>query len=121
MHRLLLYVCILPALAPLSCQAQSAPLPRAAQIDHGHTLFLADGCSQCHGTVGQGSRAAGPRLAPNTIPLDTFIQVLRKPRNEMPPYVADVLSDADADDIHAYLASIPAPKQKVGDIPALNR
>jgi hypothetical protein len=39
----------------------------------------------------------------------------------MPPYVAEVLSDAYARDIHAYLDSIPGPSERVQDIPALNR
>jgi mono/diheme cytochrome c family protein len=114
-------ITIIVTLAAIASEAQNAAAPPAAQIDHGRALFIADGCSECHGTVGQGSRVAGPRLAPDTIPLDTFIGALRKPRNEMPPYVPEVLSDADAGDIHAYLASIPGPKENLDAIPGLNR
>jgi mono/diheme cytochrome c family protein len=112
---------IILALAALASKAQNVAAPPAAQIDHGRALFIADGCSECHGTVGQGSRVAGPRLAPNTIALDTFILALRKPSNEMPPYVREVLSDSDAGDIHTYLASIPEPRDKLDGIPGLNR
>jgi mono/diheme cytochrome c family protein len=108
-------------LAPASALAQDATRATAAQIEHGRALFLADGCAACHGTVGQGSRVSGPRLAPHTMPLQPFLYVLRHPANNMPPYVAEVLSDADASDIHAYLNSLPAPIQRVQDIPALNR
>jgi mono/diheme cytochrome c family protein len=114
-----LTTCLLVMLANLSARAQDAT--KRSPIDHGHALFLADGCSECHGTVGQGSRVSGPRLAPQPLPLETFLQVLRHPISEMPPYVAEVLSDADAGDIHAYLVSIAAPTQKAQDIGALNR
>jgi mono/diheme cytochrome c family protein len=97
-------------------------VPRLADLitGRGHDLFLADGCSECHGTVGQGSRVAGPRLAPQTLPFEAFLQVLRHPISDMPPYVDKMLSDADARDIHAYLQSIPGPTHAVSDIPALN-
>jgi mono/diheme cytochrome c family protein len=110
-----------PIPAPPSALAQDATRVTAAQIEHGRALFLADGCAACHGTVGQGSRVSGPRLAPHTMPLQPFVYILRHPANNMPPYVAEVLSDADARDIHAYLDSLPGPIQRVQDIPALNQ
>lgn len=113
-------VCVASALAMALASAQDTTKSSAAQIQHGHDLMLADGCSECHGTVGQGSRASGPRLAPHPVPLDSFVQMLRHPISEMPPYTVGVLSDDDARDIHAYLASIPDPSQKVTDIPGLN-
>jgi mono/diheme cytochrome c family protein len=123
LHILAVCIAAVPAavLAPPSALAQDAPRAPAAQIEHGRALFLADGCAACHGTVGQGSRVSGPRLAPHTMPLQPFLHILRHPANNMPPYVAEVLSDADASDIHAYLDSLPGPIQKVQDIPALNR
>jgi mono/diheme cytochrome c family protein len=121
----ILALCTLSALASVHARAQDAVKPAAgsitAQVERGHGLLLANGCFECHGTVGQGSRVAGPRLAPQPIPFEAFLQVLRHPINDMPPYAAEVLSDADAHDIHAYLQSIPSPTRKVGDIPALNR
>ena len=121
MRIMIIALCIAPALAAPPALAQDRAGPTAARIEHGRALFLADGCAACHGTVGQGSRVSGPRLAPHTVPLEAFVQVLRHPANNMPPYVAEVLSDADARDIHAYLDSLPAPVQPVHDIPALNR
>ena len=53
------------------------------------------------------------------IPFTAFLNQLRHPANEMPPYVAAVLSDRDASDIYAYIASLPAPPD-VKTIPALN-
>jgi mono/diheme cytochrome c family protein len=84
----------------------AAPTGNAA---NGQKLFMADGCYQCHGTVGQGSRGTGPRLAPNPVPYEGFAQQVRKPANTMPPYTALVLSEAQLADIYAYVSSLPGP------------
>jgi ubiquinol-cytochrome c reductase cytochrome c subunit len=87
--------------------AQSpAPVGDAA---NGQKLFLADGCYQCHGTVGQGSRGTGPKLAPDPIPYEIFANQVRKPVAVMPPYTALVLSDAQLADVYAYVSSLPGP------------
>lgn len=86
---------------------------------HGKALFTADGCYQCHGYVGQGASSTGPRLAPDPLPYNAFLQQLRQPASQMPPYEAVVLSDKDAADIYAYLTGIPnAPDPK--SIPLLS-
>jgi mono/diheme cytochrome c family protein len=87
----------------------------------GKQLYITDGCSYCHGTVGQGGggRTGGLRLAQMPIPLAAFLNQLRHPANEMPPYVAAVLSDHDATDIYAYIAGLPPPPDP-NTIPALN-
>jgi len=86
----------------------------------GKAIFMADGCFECHGQVGQGGRATGPRLARTQLPLDAFTQQLRQPSNEMPPYEPAVVPDADIANIYAYLQSLPAP-QAGKDIPLLNQ
>ena len=73
----------------------------------GRQLFEAKGCYSCHGFVGQGSRE-GPRLTP-PIAFAAFILQLRTPRAIMPPYKEALVSDRQAADIHAYLASLPKP------------
>ncbi len=120
MRAQIIALCVMLTLATGSAVAQDGTAPPAAQIEHGHALYVANGCFECHGTVGQGSRVSGPRLAPHTMPPEPFLQVLRHPISDMPPYVAQVLSDADARDIHAYLNSLPGPIQRIQDIPALN-
>jgi ubiquinol-cytochrome c reductase cytochrome c subunit len=82
----------------------------AGDVARGKAAFLADGCYECHGTVGQGNRFSGPKLAPHPIPYSAYIAQLRKPRAEMPPYSAKLVSDTDAANIYAYLSSIPASK-----------
>ena len=89
-------------------QAQDAPKGDAAK---GKQLWLTDGCSYCHGTVGQGGggRAAGLRIASQPIPFGAFLNQVRQPANEMPVYVEKVLSDQDVADIFAYIQSLPPP------------
>ena len=83
----------------------------------GKELFTRDGCYECHGYVGQGG--PGLRLAPNPLTAKQIATYIRNPSKEMPPYTSKVISDAEIDDIHAYLASIkPPPALK--DIPELN-
>jgi mono/diheme cytochrome c family protein len=73
----------------------------------GKQLFADKGCYSCHGFVGQGSRE-GPRLTPPTA-YAAFVAQLRSPRLIMPPYVEAVVSERQAADIYAYLASQPRP------------
>jgi mono/diheme cytochrome c family protein len=94
---------LLAAAAP--ARAQGAPPPGDAA--NGQRVYMADGCYQCHGTVGQGSRPTGPHLAPNPLPYEAFAGQVRHPVNAMPPYTTVVLSERDLADIYAYLLSIP--------------
>jgi mono/diheme cytochrome c family protein len=97
------------SLASLACaQAQDAPKGDAAK---GKSLWLADGCSYCHGTVGQGGggRAAGLRIAHQPLPFEAFLNQVRRPADEMPVYVEAVLSNQDVADIFAYIQSLPPP------------
>jgi ubiquinol-cytochrome c reductase cytochrome c subunit len=75
----------------------------------GRQVFVAVGCYECHGYVGQGSVQSGPRIAPEPMPVDSLRLLLRQPINVMPAYAESALSDRDIADIHAYLASIPKP------------
>jgi ubiquinol-cytochrome c reductase cytochrome c subunit len=74
---------------------------------NGKRVYMAVGCYQCHGTVGQGSRPTGPHIAPNPISYEAFAAFVRRPANVMPPYTTVVLSDRDLGDIYAYLLTIP--------------
>ena len=102
-------VLTLGSLASAICAgAQDAPKGDPAK---GRQLWLTDGCSYCHGTVGQGGggRAAGLRIAAQPIPFAAFLNQVRQPANEMPVYVEKVLSDQDVADIFAYIQSLPPP------------
>lgn len=85
----------------------------------GKRLFLRDGCYQCHGTTGAGGGIAGPKLAPNPLPLEVITAKLRTASGRMPVYAPTVLTDAEIADIAAYLQSIPRGIP-AGNIPLLN-
>lgn len=77
----------------------------AAEEPSGQQLYETKGCYQCHGYVGQGG-AAGPRLAPQPIPLQAFKLIVRKPPNVMPAYSPRVLSAAELAAIYAYVSAL---------------
>ena len=87
--------------------------------ENGKHLFTKLGCYTCHGYQGQGS-AAGAKLAPQPISTSALIAYVRHPRGSMPPFTSKVVSDAQLTDIHAFLASVPAPPP-VKNIPLLNQ
>jgi mono/diheme cytochrome c family protein len=102
--------------------AQSSAPPGDAK--HGKAVFELEGCYECHGWQGQGTGSRGPggvapNLAPHPIPYAAFLAQIRKPRDRMPVFSPEILSDKDAADIYAYLASIPAGKP-ASAIPLLN-
>ena len=90
----------------------------AGSADKGKTAFAKQGCWQCHGFAGQGG-VAGPKLAPDPMPLEAMSAFVRNTRGGMPPYQKAILSDADLADIHAYLQSLPKARD-YKSIPLLN-
>lgn len=105
------------AAAPLAW-AQDTPKGDAA---NGRKVYLADGCYQCHGRVGQGGLMTGsaPVLAQTRMPFAAFRRQLRNPINDMPPYPENLLSEKEAADIFAYLQSLQG-RRPVKDFPILN-
>jgi mono/diheme cytochrome c family protein len=104
----------------VASRAEDAP---AGDAVNGKRLYLADGCFECHGRAGQGGRFnyLTPALAQIALPVESFIAFLREAPNDMPSFSADVLSDKDAADIHAYLSSLPGPKAAKDIPPILNQ
>jgi mono/diheme cytochrome c family protein len=91
----------------------------AGSADAGYKAFLKYQCYTCHGTVGQGGdRGTGPKLAPNPFPWAGFEHQVRTPRQDMPAYRKQHLSDKELADIYAYVRSIKAPAD-VKSIPLL--
>jgi mono/diheme cytochrome c family protein len=84
----------------------------AGDAGKGKAAFMKNGCWQCHGTEGQGSAitSAGKVLAPDPLPYEGFAAFVRSTDRAMPPYSEKILPNEDLADIHAYLASIPKPK-----------
>jgi mono/diheme cytochrome c family protein len=102
-------------IASASAQQPSQP---AGNTEHGKTLYRETGCYQCHGLAGQGAMMTGPRVSRTEFAFDGFLNQLRHPANQMPPYEAAVVSDQDAADIYAYLRQMPAPPE-ANSIPLL--
>jgi mono/diheme cytochrome c family protein len=108
-------------LMTLQAQGQSAKASSASdagKIEHGKQIYTSSGCYECHGRVGQGSRFSGARIAPPPIDPSAFIQYVRQPAGQMPPYTSRVLSDAELSDIFMFLKSVPDPPA-AKDIPLL--
>jgi mono/diheme cytochrome c family protein len=107
----------------LSADAQTPATAKsdtaAGNAEKGKRLYTSYGCYQCHSRQAQGG-AAGPRLAPNPIPLAAIVIYVRHPTGAMPPYTSKVVSDAELADIYAFLQTIPQPPA-VKSIPLLNQ
>jgi len=95
---------------------EAAPKGDAA---NGKRIYLATGCFECHGRVGQGGAFNGPAptLAKTMLPFEGVQMQLRNPSNDMPAYSEKVMSDKDIADIYAYLQSLSGPRK---DITMLN-
>ena len=111
-------------LALLLCpRAKAQSAAKTGSVENGKKLYVEDGCYQCHGRQGQGGSSApigsyGPRLAPPRIPVEALRAYVRNPSGGMPPYTTKVLSDAEIDDIYAFLKTIDPPRP-LKDIPLL--
>ncbi|MGA2881483.1 MAG: cytochrome c [Bryobacteraceae bacterium] len=109
-------VIVVVLLAAAGLAAQS---PASGNAETGKRQFVKLGCYTCHGYEGQGG-GAGAKLAPHPIAPTALIAYVRHPAGSMPPFTKKVVSDEVLTDIHAYLASVPAPPP-VKDIPLLNQ
>lgn len=107
------------ALAALATAAWAEEQAPSGNAKAGQQEYMAVGCWECHGSQGQGGAITGPRLAETRMPYEAFLQQLRVPVSAMPPYEPKILSDADAENIYAFLKSLP-PAPSAKDIPLLN-
>ena len=84
----------------------------AGDAANGRRVYIAVGCFECHGRVGQGGAYTGPApvLAKTAMPVEAFAAFIREPPYDMPAYVASVLPDQAVTDIYAYLQSLPGPR-----------
>ena len=73
--------------------------------DSGERLYISRGCMGCHGASGRGG--VGPALAGTPLPIDAFLGQIRHPRDIMPAFPEEVVSEDDAEEIHAYLQDLP--------------
>lgn len=110
---------VLAASAVLSASKPVNAAPtETADIAHGKQVFVAIGCYQCHGYVGQGSQSTGPALVPLRLGDEAFVRYLRAPRGVMPAFSAKLLPAADARDVLGYVRSL-SPGAPPGSIALL--
>jgi mono/diheme cytochrome c family protein len=109
----LLAAALLLAAAGVAAPAWSQDAPPPGNAAEGKKIYLADGCYECHGRVGQGGAFNGPApiLAKTQLPYEAFAQQLRNPSNDMPTYSATVMSDKDVADVFAFLQSLSGPME----------
>lgn len=92
----------------------------AGSAERGYQAYMKYQCYTCHGTVGHGAdRGTGPKLAPNPVSYATFAAQLRSPRQDMPSYRKEFVSDREVADMYAYLAAMK-PSPAVKDLPLPN-
>jgi mono/diheme cytochrome c family protein len=114
---------VLFAATNIAAQVSSAPKRNESSAsgnkENGQRIYVRDGCYECHGRAAQGSRLSGPKIGPQPVPFPTFVEYVRAPQGQMPPYTSKVLSDTELADIYAFLKSLPLPPDPKS-IPVLN-
>ena len=98
-------------LAPLPAQGrQTSTEAPAGNVENGRKLYLARACWMCHQYAAQGGDGpGGPRLAGRLPAWAAFARYVRRPTDQMIPYTAKVLPDAELADIYAWLRTLPPP------------
>lgn len=76
----------------------------------GRDLYLAAGCSACHGQNAEGT-AVGPSLAGHTA--EQVHQQVRSPLAQMPAYSVEQLSDDDLASVAEYIAGLEPAEEHV--------
>jgi mono/diheme cytochrome c family protein len=121
-------IAIAAALAamPIAVQPNEPPATRnqeqSSKVSTGNPqkgkfVFENLGCNKCHGSEGEGVSGSGqsagvPRIASTPLALPAFIQLVRKPRNLMPPFGSDKASDSDLADVYAFLQTLKPPAKQ---------
>ena len=94
---------------PLNSDARPAQ-GAAGSAQAGKAIFTAQKCGACHGNDAQGGsgQTAGPQIAPPPLAMPMFTDVLRNPKDPMPAFSTQDISDAQVADLYAYLKSMSA-------------
>ncbi|HEY2991113.1 MAG TPA: cytochrome c [Candidatus Binatia bacterium] len=113
----LFFATVLIFVASVALAQDQAP---AGSAEAGYKAYMKYQCYTCHGTIGHGAdRGTGPKLAPTPVSFATFAAQVRTPRQDMPAYRKQFVSDQELADMYAYLATIkPSPPAK--DLPLPN-
>ena len=93
--------------APVAELDNPDALLAAADAETGRELFFANGCSACHGDNGEG--LIGPTIAQTGFSLAQVVGQYRTPRQAMPAFGADRVSDQDVAHIYVWLQTLELP------------
>jgi mono/diheme cytochrome c family protein len=74
----------------------------------GQDLWAQNNCKSCHGANGEGAYA-GPRAGDGKTAAEWIAQV-RQPRDQMPAYRPDQVTDQVIADMQAYMQTLPKPE-----------
>jgi len=91
--------------------ARTANSQRAEDAQHGKEVFEKLGCFRCHGSAGEGMSPEGkeagpPKVASTQLSLKDFVQSIRMPKGQMPPFSAKQVTDAELSDVYTFLRSM---------------
>jgi len=103
--------------------------PVTGNAASGKTLYFGYGCYGCHGFNGETGRAFVGAWSYNLATETNFIGFLRQranvapmaPSTSMPNYAANTLSDAQANDIYAFIRTFKSNPPDLKDIATLNQ
>ncbi|HET6342157.1 MAG TPA: multiheme c-type cytochrome [Gemmatimonadota bacterium] len=98
---MLVVLSLLLSVAPVQAQGEGAD---SDERDEGQYLYIARGCLGCHGASGRGG--VGPALAGTRLPMEAFLHQLREPRDIMPVFPEEIVSEDDVEEIHEYLSAL---------------
>ncbi|HEV2103480.1 MAG TPA: c-type cytochrome [Candidatus Acidoferrum sp.] len=111
-----------PAESPAASRLEQAGKIAPGNAQKGKVVFETLGCNKCHGSEGEGVSTAGqdgvPRIASTSLALPEFIQLVRKPKNLMPPFGPEKASDSDLTDVYAFLQTLKPPAKQEAATPA---
>ncbi|HKM67574.1 MAG TPA: cytochrome c [Candidatus Acidoferrum sp.] len=90
---------------------------------NGKLVFENMGCNKCHGSEGEGVSGSGqntgvPRIASTSLTLPAFLELVRKPKGQMPPFGIQRVSDAELTDVYALLQTLKPVTARETSIPA---
>lgn len=91
----------------------AAPMLAHAQEpeETGEPLYIVKGCLGCHGASARGG--VGPSLAQTELSFEAFLAQLRNPRNIMPAFPHEVVTDDEARIVYEYLQTVPLAPPRI--------
>ncbi len=92
-----------PTAPPTATPVPPTATPALEPAAEGKAIFAQQGCAACHGEEAEGTDIA-PSLPGHS--RDAVIRAVRNPRGTMPSYDPDQLSDAELEQIVAFIASL---------------